>query len=146
MDEPLIPVLIVRPARSRYLACFIVSAHVGAMLTVIWSGLPAQFKIVAIILILGACSRTIGAWWVDFDRASKYEFMLTAAGAWLRQAPGGQAVALVAVPPVFVHPFLIVVRLVSIDGPRIRHDLILLPDNIDPDTSRRLRVRLRLPP
>jgi hypothetical protein len=146
MDEPLTQVLIIRPVRSRYLAFFITAVHLGALVTVTWSGLPAHFKVIAIILILGTFTRTIRTWWVDFDRTRKDEFMLTAAGAWLRQGPGGQAVALVVVPPVFVHPCLIVVRLRCSSRPLVRHDLILLPDNLDPATSRRLRVRLRFPP
>ncbi len=146
MDEPLTQALIIKPARSRYLALFIIAVHLGAMGTVGWSGLPAHLKFSVAILILGAFARTILAWWFEFDRSQKYEFVLTVAGAWLRHGPGGHTLALVALPPVFVHPGLIVVRLRSSSRPVIRHDLILLPDNLDAATTRRLRVRLRLPP
>ena len=146
MDEPLTQVLFIKPARSRYLAIFITSIYLGAMGAVAWTGLPLHLKVFAITLLLGVFTRTIAAWWFDFERTQRYAFMLTAAGDWLRQAPGGQTEALVAVPPMFVHPDLIVVRLRSSSGPPARHDLILLPDNLDPATTRRLRVRLRLPP
>lgn len=146
MDEPMTQVLFIKPARSRYLAIFITSVHLGAIVAVAWTGLPRHVKVVAIMLILGVFTRTLWAWWVDFERTQRYEFMLTAAGDWLRREPGGQAEALVVVPPMFVHPGLIVVRLRSGSSPRVSHDLILLPDNLDPATARRLRVRLRLPP
>jgi small-conductance mechanosensitive channel len=146
MDEPFTQVLTITPARSRYLALFLVLVHLGAVVAVACSGLPTQYKVVAVVLIAGVFIRTIRAWWFDVDRIAKYEFMLTAADEWSRRESGGQTVAMVAMPPVFVHPMLIVVRLVSSAGPRIRHDLILLPDNLDPAVSRRLRVRLRLPP
>jgi len=146
MDEPFSQVLTIRPARSRCLALFLVLAHLGAALTVVCSGLPTQYKAVAVIMVAGAFIRAIRAWWFDVERIAKYEFLLTRAGEWLRRESGGQAVTMVAMPPVFVHPLLIVVRLVSSADPRIRHDLILLPDNLDSTVSRRLRVRLRLPP
>ena len=146
MDEPFTRALIIKPARSRYLAVFIFAVHLGAMGTVFWSGLPATFAVGAAILILGALVRTLRVWWFDFDRMQEYAFVLSAAGGWLRYASGCHTLALVASPPVFVHPVLIVVRLRSCSRPVIRHDLILLPDNLDAATLRRLRVRLRLPP
>lgn len=145
MDAPLAQALIIRPVRSRCLALFITAAHLGAVASVAWSGLPAYFKGIAMLLILGAFSRAIRDWWVDFDRTHGYVFMLTAAGAWLRQQPDGLALPLVAVPPAFVHPSLMVIRLRSGSAPGITHDLILLPDSLDPDSMRRLRVRLRFP-
>ena len=146
MDEPFTRTLMIKSARSRFLAVFILAVHLGAMGTVFWSGLPATFAVSAGILILGALVRTLRVWWFDFDRMQKYTFVLSAAGGWLRYGPGGHTLALVALPPVFVHPVLIVVRLRSCSRPVIRHDLILLPDNLDAATLRRLRVRLRLPP
>jgi len=145
MDALLAQPLIIKPARSRYLALFITTVHVGAIGAILWCALPEYFKFIAILLTLGAFNRTLGACWIDFDRASKHEFMLTAAGAWLRRDAVGKTVPLVSVPPVFVHPFLVVVRLISCSGPHFRHDLILLPDNLDAVTLRRLRVRLRSP-
>ena len=146
MDEPLAQALVIRPARSLYLAKFLVSAHLGALAASAGSGLPAHFKALAILLVLFSAARVIRDWRTGFNHTAGYVFVLTAAGAWLRQEPNGEWVPLVAMPPVFVHPFLIVIRLRSISAPVSRHDLVLAPDSLDPDTTRRLRVRLRFPP
>jgi len=45
-------------------------------------------------------------------------------------------------PAAYVHPFLVILRFATEDKRRCA--VILPPDSIDPDTHRRLRVRLRL--
>ncbi len=146
MDEPLAQTLVIRPARSLYLVLFIICAHFGALAAIGWSGLLPQIKVSAMTLVLIAFARTFQCWRTGFNHAWENVFMLTAEGAWLRRDMNGGLVPLTVLPPVFVHPKLIVVRLRSISGSATRHHLVLLPDSLDLDTTRRLRVRLRFPP
>lgn len=46
--------------------------------------------------------------------------------------------------PVFVHPWLIVVRLRPLDEGTPVRDIVLLPDSLPAEDARRLRVWLRL--
>lgn len=61
-------------------------------------------------------------------------------GRWTWCDAGGEPVACRLLPPSFVHPMLVVLNL-SCRGKR--RSVVLVPDNIDADLLRRLRVRLR---
>lgn len=142
---PLAQVLVIRPVRSLCLMLFLAAAHLGAMGAVACTGLAPWIKALSIIALFGAGVVSVRRWRDGNVCDQGATYFLGSDGAWLRRGPAGANERLAVVPPVFVHPCLIVVRLRAESPPRRIRSLVLLPDSVDADTHRRLRVRLRFP-
>lgn len=128
------------PRRSRRLLSAILTAHVVGLIVVFFAGIPGLLRLVlglcvvasALIAVrghLGGLSVRLAVWEADGDWSLTRADGLRAA-AWL-------------LPESYVSPWLVILRFRG-RGVGWRPVLVLLSDSLDPDTFRRLRVRLRL--
>jgi hypothetical protein len=133
----------ITPRRSLLLAVYIVGVHAGAALAVLSARLPAMIGFLSIVLLSALCIRALRLW-----REGRWSgpgtFRLCDDGVWLHTYPGLPARHLELVPPWFVHPWLVIMRLRPRDGRGAPVDLVLPPDSLPPDQARHLRVWLRL--
>lgn len=131
----------IRPRPSLRLASFLVLAHGGTLL-LLWTlavatGLKLAVAALVLLDMLHGWRRHVrrsGAGVVD-------EVILQTGGQWLLQFPGREPLPAGLLPDSYVHPWLIVLRFRHRDG---CCSLVLLPDMIDRDCHRRLRVRLAM--
>jgi len=71
---------------------------------------------------------------------SPVQLVLNQTGEWLLNFANGRTLPAVLKPAAFVHPLLVVLSFKADTG---ICRVVLTPDTVDPDTFRRLRVRLR---
>jgi toxin CptA len=130
------------PGRSVQLAGWLLAVHVTAMLLVPWLPLPSLAQ-----LALG-CALLGNLLWIGSQHALRITRWSLRSFTWQIgpvcrvQLVSGVEFDAVLGPQAFVQPWLVILPYrVS----RWRsHYLLLLPDMLDPDTLRRLRVRLRM--
>ncbi|MDR3386246.1 MAG: hypothetical protein P4L92_04275 [Rudaea sp.] len=120
---------------SRLLAAGVAVVWPFAMLALAFCGLPAWSKTV---LAVGASAYAIGSL-LEFLRPRCARLSWHEAGHWRLRAPGGHEH-----PAELRHATVLGdVIVLSLRGPSIgKTSILLLPDNCDADTRRRLRVRL----
>jgi len=122
------------PTPSRRLAALVLAAHMGAAAVAL--SLPGLLPLRFLLALLVALSllrvwpavvrRVAVTWGPEGDW-------------WWRDRAGERAVRLRA--DSYCSPAVVVLRF---EAPRWRRDVVLLPDSLDPEVLRRLRVRLRL--
>ena len=130
------------PSRpSRILLLLGTAAHAGAVGALLIAGIPAW--LCAVLTVAVACNLLlfIRRQYLRPRRAPDRALQLSAGNEWRLMEGDGEIAALIPEPWAFVHPLLVVLPFVSAAGDR--HVFVLLPDNADRDTLRRLRVRLR---
>ncbi len=128
------------PKCSTRLAWFLRCTHGAALLVLMFSELTANqtFGLVSMVLVsfvyitsryvLKIFSTSIKSMtWLDNER-------------WILQQRGGETVKASLLGNAFIRPWLVIVCLK--DENRKRHNVLLLPDMLDINTFRRLRVRL----
>lgn len=81
-----------------------------------------------------------GLYIIKTNPASPTQLVLNQAGEWWLSIGSGDTFPVILKPVTFVHPLLVVLIFKGETG---SYRVILTPDTIDPDTFRRLRVRLR---
>ncbi len=135
------PPLIIRPGFSRLLAGFVLATHLAA-LAVTWMLPIAWYWRTALGLLV--LSGLLYQWTMHvrpFQPRSLLEAVWEADGTWTLVSVSGEASAATLLPSTFVGVGLVVLNL-RLD--RFRScSMVLLPDNLDLDLLRRLRVRLR---
>lgn len=125
---------------SRWFIAVFYFAYAGAILALTASNLPL---IIQILIIAGLLASLIHGHYLYINRKnpdSPVQLVLNQAGEWLLSLASGQTVPVVLKPMAFVHPLLVVLTFKAETG---SYRVILTPDTVDPDTFRRLRVRLR---
>lgn len=134
---------VITPRRSLLLAAYLIAVHAGTALVIAFAELPAGIAHAAIVLLSASCVRALRQW-----RGGRWSgpgtFRLCDDGTWLKTGSDLPARRFELVPPWFVHPWLIVMRLRPCDGRGPPLDLVLPPDSLAPDHARHLRVWLRL--
>jgi toxin CptA len=135
------PPLLVRPRRSRLLAGFVVLSHLLAASIAL--ALPLDWTwhwvLVALICSSAAWNALTHLW--PRTPWSVREAALGEGGWEVTLGSGARRTARLA-PSTFVGTRLMVLNFRC--APWLRCSLVLLPDGLDADTRRRLRVRLRL--
>jgi len=137
-----IPALRLSPQKSATLLIFTLTAHVGAMGMVLF--LPLEFWLRLSVLLAVAVS-LIQATRTHLLRSSGSAIKSVqwdSAGEWRLFFANGDEFAAQLKASSYLQPWLVVLNF-STSRFR-RHTLILLPDAVDPERLRRLRVRLRL--
>lgn len=128
----------VRPSSRVVLGLY--AGHLGAFLTLFLNGLPWPANgLIAVGLfcsLLQARSRFI----LLRHPQCVVRLVLGGSGEWWLTTAGGDTTAATLVPGAFVHPWLVVLTFRAEAG---RYQVILTPEQVDPQTFRRLRVRLR---
>lgn len=128
--------------RSRKLLSMLLAAHLGAFLLIWALTIAIKWQLLLALLILGS---------LYFN--TKVYYLLTSANAivhavwdadenWHLSLANGSTIIARLLPDTYIHPWLVVLNFVS-QNPSKKYSLPLLPDSLDANTLRRLRVRLR---
>jgi len=126
------------PKKLRY---FIAFTHAGALLCLFPIALPLWLRALCMILVVINYLRLMRS----FDAGQSVEnrpcLLLKKNDEWFLLDADGDVIALSIRNGAFVHRLLLVLRFVAENGKS--YCFILSPDNVDHNTLRRLRVRLR---
>lgn len=134
---------VLTPHRSRYLLLFITLTHAGAMVAACASGLTGWLALLITACLLLSWAIAARRWHAG-GWCGAGPIRIDRDGTWLEGPAAGPVRRFQPLPPLFVHPALIVVSLRALDGPMSGHDIVLLPDSLPAADARRLRVWLRL--
>jgi len=128
------------PGVSRRLDGFLVLSHAAALAVLPFSGLP-PLPVAALLLSV------LLSWLISRRRDVRRDdpqaiasLVWEADNRWRLMLRSGEETGAVLRPFVFMQPWLVILHFRRDDGRRAR--LLLLPDMLDRDTFRRLRVRL----
>jgi hypothetical protein len=128
------------PDTSRILLRLLLFAHLGALLLCLLPGFSPLIRLVimlSVILSLLLVFRRFYSGstfkWLQWDEQ----------GIWVLCRHDGRQLDAELLPDSYVSPYLVILNLRCLDGTRCPSQL-LLPDSLDKETFRRLRVRLRL--
>lgn len=126
--------------RSRRLALYLAVIHAGALALVplLPLGVPVGALLAALILL--CLVRNVSTRVLMRGRRDIVALVWTREGDWRLQERGGRLHVCRLRPGSYVHPGLTVL---NFSGGR-RCSVVLLPDSLEPETFRRLRVRLGL--
>lgn len=131
-----------RPGSSARLAIGLLIAHGGAALIALLVPWPYWARLLLALFLFGGLIRSL-AWHVLHRGDAATEAVLQDDGSWTL------ATGLVEPRPALLASDSLVTAQLTVLVFRLadgrRRSLLLLPDNLDPDTFRRLRVRLRFP-
>lgn len=128
----------IKPSHRFILVFYLI--HLGAIPVMQFSHIPL---VIQIPVIAGVLISLIHGHYMYISRKhpdSTVRLVLNQAGEWLLELAHGSKLTVTLKPMTFVHPMLVVM---SFQGDRRIHRVILTPDTLDADTFRRLRVRLR---
>ncbi len=132
--------LSIEPEPSRLLAGAVVFLHGGALLMIPPLPLPAWLIVVLMFAVAISWVRVFAGPVLMRRGAAIVCVQWRADGVWLlRRRDGGEQEA-VLMADSYAHPWLTVLNFTG----EWRCSVVLLPDSIDPEVFRRLRVRLRL--
>jgi hypothetical protein len=128
----------VRP--SSWLTAGLYLAHSGAILALVASSVPMAIQLPIIAGLLASLARVHRLFVSRTSPRSAVQLVLNPADEWVVGLANGENVTATLKPMAFVHPLLVVM---SFQAVRQTYRIILTPDTVDPDSFRRLRVRLR---
>jgi hypothetical protein len=131
-----------RPKGSALLATGIAFSHTGALVIVALLPWPAWARLSAAMLLSGSLLWSL-VWHVLHRGGAVSEALLRGDGSWTVRAGHAEPVSATLANDSVVSPYLTVLVFKLADGRR--RSLLLLPDNVEPETFQRLRVRLRFP-
>ena len=140
-----IPVLRLEPRRSLRLAGLLLLAHVGALVFLVLSPLPAWIKILLVCLVGGSLIFTLNTYALLRGRWAIACAVCEGDGQWSLRTAAGREFDVRLLPGSYVHPGLVILNF-SADRRWRSYSMILMPDSLDALTLRRLRVRLLHPP
>ena len=129
--------LLLEPGPSHSLRAWLVVIHVVAILLLPSLSLPAGAGLILLLLILFSLWHTIRR---HSDSVSAV--LWSEARSCRLSLASGQDIEARLMPQVFILPWLVIMRFKS-DRKRL-HQLVLLPDMLEPEVFRRLRVRLMI--
>jgi len=137
-----LPPLRIRPRPSRILAIFLLATHGVALSVAGVLPLDWYWRIGLAILVFTSLGNVIGTRVLFLIPWAGREAIWEPDGTWTLTLVSGQQIEVRLLPSTFVTPGL------SVLNPRCgrwrSRAMVLLPDSLDPDLLRRLRVRLRL--
>ncbi len=136
------PALVIRPGVSRRLALFVLVAHVLTLAAIAFLPLALLGRVgLALAVLLGCALSLGGAVWHLWPWSLK-EVIWQTDGSWYLIQGDGRQLEGRLLGSTYVSPALVVLNFRC--GRWRNRSLVLLPDNLEPDLHRRLRVRLRL--
>lgn len=129
----------IEPRPSRWLAAAILFVYGGAVLMTLLVPLSRWLAVPTAVAIAGAGWRTF----VDRVLMSRAQAIIAVVwrddGRWELQTRDGRRLPVALLPDSYVHPWLTVL---NFRGAARRRSVVLLPDSLDSQCYRRLRVRL----
>lgn len=136
------PPLRIRPGASRWLAAFLLATHAGVLVLICLLPLGVLPRSALLVAVLLGFVHAVGAQVVHRLPWSLREAVWQADGTWLLTLVSGRELTGQILPTTYVSTTLVVL---AFRCGRLRTcALVLLPDSLDADLLRRLRVRLRL--
>ncbi len=143
MSNAFLQLLIIDYRMSRGILIYLLLLHILALLALWYSHLHLVISLPASLVVLGSLAWRSRQWRNSAQCPPVHQVILDSENRWwLRMREAGDR-RLGLLPGSFVHPWMIILRFV--DEAAKRYTLILCDDNLDADTLRRLRVRLRYP-
>lgn len=139
LQESVIP-LQLRPHRSRWLAGFILFSHGGAILLALIS-LPLWAALLLSLGIAYSLVYTLNQHVLMRDPDTVSELIWDSNGDWRLIARNGTSINAQLLKSTYLHAKIVILNFVVNSRNR---SIILLPDALDPDSFRRLRVRMQL--
>jgi toxin CptA len=135
--------LTLKPKPSRILLGMLLLMHGGALLLLFPLALPVLAKS-ALATVLGLSLWHNWRQQLGRGRADRiHRVVWKGDGDWLLITAAGEELAVDLHPSTYVHPWLVVLNFRLADRRRLR-SLVLLPDTLDADSFRHLRLRLGL--
>lgn len=126
--------LVLEPRRSRYLLIYLLLVHALALLVVV---LPLNLPV---LLRFGIAAAVLISFVWQVSRVSLRYLIWETDGDWQLQEAGGKKIIVRLCPATYVSPILVVLRFQLQSGGT--RSVVLLPDMLDRQSFRRLRVRL----
>jgi hypothetical protein len=123
------------------LAYFITFSHFGAVLCLLTVNLMMWIKTLFIAFILVNYIHFILNYLSSRQSANKTILLLNRENVWSMISPNKSKQNLILTAEGFVHRFLVVIRLKTVQGDKL--SFVLTNENVEKNTLRRLRVRLR---
>jgi len=128
------------PKRSIHLAWFLLCTHAAALLVLMFSGLTALQTFGLACLVLVSVAYTVPRYVLKKSNSLIKSMTWLDNERWILQKQSGETVKANLHRNVFIRSWLVIIYLK--DENRKRHHVLLLPDMLDMNTFRRLRVRL----
>jgi hypothetical protein len=126
---------------SRRLAGFLLAAHGGALALLPFTSLPLWAMITVGLAVLASLTRLLPRFATLGHPDAVTRLVWPAGDEWQLSSRGGQQDSGVLLPGAYVHPSLVILPFRTGRG---RRSVPILPDMLDADSFRRLRVRLGL--
>ena len=134
--------LVLEPRPSRQLLSLALLVHAGALaLLPVLAAIPWPLRLLLAGLVVGSLWFELGrlGWRRDARRIRRLSW--GADNDWRLELANGEELDARLLPSSFVHPRLVVLHL-RVEGRRPARTLALMPDSLDAQSLRRLRVRL----
>lgn len=136
------------PGRSLWLGVLLLLAHGGSLGVLFLVPLPVYAAWAAALIVLASMAWGIRRHALRLDRNAIVRLVWDADDAWLLVTAAGRELAAVLMTSSYVHPWLAVLNFQT-EGTGVRRlwrrrSVVLLPDALDAESFRRLRVRLRI--
>ena len=143
MSNAFLQPLIIDYHISRGVWIYLLLLHLFALHALWYSDLPTVFSLPASLVVIGSLARRSRQWRNSAQCPLIRQVILDSENRWWLRRQGAGDSRLGLLPGSFVHPWIIILRFVNEAAGR--DTFILCRDNLDADTLRRLRVRLRYP-
>lgn len=131
-----------RPKPSRQLLTALASMHVLAAVAVLWLLPGIVLPCVLLVLIVLSAAYCRQRYWLGQGKQAIRAALWSAQGLWVLEHNNAQRHRARLLPGSYLHPRLVILQFALLRGGR--RYLLLLPDSLDFDTFRRLRLRLRV--
>ena len=134
--------LLFEPAQSSSLFAWLLLVHLAAFVVLLLTPLPAGLGPAGMLVLLFSLWRSHSQY-VSLTHPCSVRTVCWGEGCSCQlRFSSGQAVAARLMPRVFILPWLVILHFRSDRGQN--HRLVLLPDMLEPEVFRRLRVRLMI--
>lgn len=140
MKSPRVTPLEVRPTPSWRLAALLASLHVLAGGAVLASGLTTPLRVLLVLALGAALAGSLRRHVWRHDVGAVVAFRVGEGGAVTAELRSGRILEGRVAGETVAHPALVILRIVTEAG---RRTTLIAPDTLDPETFRRLRLRLR---
>ena len=143
MESAFLLPLVIDYRVSRRVLIYLILLHALALSALLGSDHGWQTALPAGVLLI------FSFWWHFLrcadcaGKLSGHRFILDRDNQWWVRDRAGKETSIKLLPGAFVHPWIVVIRFAAVDSKK--YALILSDDNLDAETLRRLRVRLRYP-
>ena len=142
MVKETVPALRLTPKKSTTLLIFILTAHISALGVIPLLPLEFWLQLAILLVVIVSLIQVFRTHLLCSSGAAITSVEWDSDGEWTLFTAAGDELAAQLKASSYVHPWFVVLNFsISRFG---RRSLILLPDAVDPELLRRLRVRLRL--